>query len=304
LFGSSSACLEAAGQALINKGLTAMGKVKALLFVSASAIAAATGARAADMLPPPVHMPAPAYAPAEFSGWYLRGDAGIGVSGSTKHKSAFAAGGPVIPGFAVIDTRIDQAALVGAGLGYKFNNWFRADVTGEWRGAAAYNSINRYTGGGGSPCIECYDVYRASIGGGAIFANGYFDLGTWAGVTPYVGAGVGGAYHKFSTITDQNPTAPGGFGIGRSNDRFSFAWALMAGLAYTVNRNLTMEIGYRYADLGKAEAGAIACANVGGGFCYQERQSVRVTSHDLRFGMRWHFAEAPMAPPPPLVSKY
>ena len=281
-----------------------MGKVKALIFASVAAIVTATGARAADILPPPVHMlPPPAYAPAEFSGWYLRGDVGVGIPGSLKHESSFVAGAPVIPGFAVIDTRLDQAAILGLGFGYRFNSWFRADLTGEWRGSSTYNSVNAYTGGGGSPCIECYDLYKASIRSSAIFANAYFDMGTWAGVTPYVGVGVGGAHHAFSMITDQNPTAPGGFGIGRANDRFAFAWALMAGLAFNVNQNLTMEVGYRYADLGKAESGAIACANAGGGFCFNERQSVRITSHDLRFGMRWHFADAPMAPPP-LVAKY
>ena len=32
--------------------------------------------------------------------------------------------------------------------------------------------------------------------------NGYADLGTWSGVTPYVGAGVGFAYNKLSGFTD------------------------------------------------------------------------------------------------------
>ena len=54
-----------------------MGNFKALLFVSISAIALATTARAADMLPPPSPMPHPTYEPAEFSGWYLRGDIGF-----------------------------------------------------------------------------------------------------------------------------------------------------------------------------------------------------------------------------------
>ena len=32
--------------------------------------------------------------------------------------------------------------------------------------------------------------------------NGYVDLGTWSGITPYVGAGVGFAYNKLSGFTD------------------------------------------------------------------------------------------------------
>ena len=108
-----------------------------------------------------------------------------------------------------------------------------------------------------------------------------------------MGAGVGGAYNVVKDITDHNVTIGTGFGYGKGESKFGFAWALIAGLAYNVNQNLTLEMGYRYLDRGKAETGAIACANAGGGGCYFERQSFRATSHDLRFGMRWQFADTP-----------
>ena len=64
-----------------------MGNIKALLFVTISAIALSTSARAADMLPPPIPMPHHKYEPVEFSGWYLRGDVGVGMSSSTRLTS-------------------------------------------------------------------------------------------------------------------------------------------------------------------------------------------------------------------------
>ena len=282
-----------------------MGGLKALFFIGSAAIFAATGARAADMLPPPL-MPAPqpVYENGDFSGWYLRGDVGVGIAASTKHESTFAAGSPAIPGFATVATSLESATFAGFGVGYKFNNWFRADATGEFRSMVAYNSLNAYTGAAPG-CIECYDQYRANFGGGVFLVNGYIDLGTWAGVTPFVGAGVGGAYNVVKDITDHNVTTGTGFGYGKGELKFGFAWAVMAGLAYNVNQNLTLEMGYRYLDRGKAETGAIACANAVGGGCYFERQSFRATSHDLRFGMRWHFADAPVAPmQAPLIRKY
>ncbi|MBX9757852.1 MAG: outer membrane beta-barrel protein [Beijerinckiaceae bacterium] len=272
--------------------------------IGSAAFIAATGARAADMLPPPL-MPAPqpVYANGDFSGWYLRGDIGVGISGTTEHKSTFAAGSPAIPGFATVATSLESAAFAGFGLGYKVNNWFRADVTGEFRSMVAYNSLNAYTGTAPG-CIECYDQYRANFGGGVFLANGYVDLGTWAGVTPFIGAGIGGSYNIVKDITDHNVTTGTGFGYGKGESKFNFAWALMAGLAYNVNQNLTLEMGYRYLDRGKAETGAISCANGAGG-CFFERQSFRATSHDLRFGMRWQFADTPLAPmQAPLIRKY
>lgn len=280
-----------------------MGKLKALLFVSAAMVAAATGARAADMLPPPVSVPHPVYEPADFSGWYLRGDAGVGVAGSTDHRSSFAAGSPAIPGFAEVTSSLESAAFVGFGLGYRFNNWFRVDATGEYRASSAYSSLNHYTG---SPpgCIECYDQYRATFSGGVFLLNGYVDLGTWAGITPYIGVGVGGSYNVVKDITDHNVTTGTGFGYGKGSSDWDFAWALMAGVSYAVTPNLALEMGYRYLDRGSANTGAIACANSSGGGCYLERQSFKVTSHDLRLGMRWQFADAPVAHRPPLVAKY
>jgi opacity protein-like surface antigen len=282
-----------------------MGGLKALTFIAAAAVVAASSAQAADMLPPPL-MPAPHHVPVQsgdFSGWYLRGDVGVGIATTDSHTSTFRAGAPAIPGFATVATSVDSAAFIGFGAGYRFNSWFRADVTGEYRASTAYNSFNRYTGAAPG-CIECYDEYRARFGGGVFLLNGYFDLGTWAGVTPYIGAGVGGSYNVVKDITDHNVTTGTGFGYGKGESKFAFAWALMAGLSYSVTQNLTLEMGYRYLDRGNVGTGPITCANAAPGVCYNERQNFRATSHDMRLGMRWHFADAPLVPVQPLVRKY
>ena len=284
-----------------------MGAPKAVLFAFA-AIFAATGANAADVLQPlaplPDHVPAPAPV-AEFSGWYLRGDMGASIAGSTRHTSTFAPGF-VDPDFQALNTSIEGGSFAGIGAGYKFNSYFRADVTAEYRMFASYRALASYNGSSfaGSPCTTCYDLYRANFGGGVFLANGYLDLGTFANVTPFVGVGVGGAYNVVKDITDIGlPTT--GFGYGKGGTRFHFAWALMAGLAYQVNDNLALEIGYRYLDRGDAQTGVINCTNTE--TCANERQEFRVTSHDLRFGMRWHFADAVKpyaATMEPLVRKY
>ena len=279
-----------------------MGNFKALLFVSISAIALATTARAADMLPPPIPMPHPTYEPAEFSGWYLRGDIGVGKSSSANHSSSFV-GAPVIPGFVEVTSSIGDSAFAGFGFGYKFNSWFRVDATGEYRMSSAYSALNGYTGVAPG-CIECYDQYKATTYGGVFLLNGYVDLGTWRGLTPFIGAGVGGSYNVVKDITDHNVTTGTGFGYGGGSSKWDFAWAVMAGLSYAVTPNVTLEMSYRYLDRGKAETGAIACANAGGGGCFFESQSFKVASQDLRFGMRWQFADTPMTHMPPLVRKY
>ena len=75
-------------------------------------------------------------------------------------------------------------------------------------------------------------------------ANGYFDLGTWYCITPFVGGGVGIAAHKFAGLTDS------GGGVATDATPTNFAWAVMAGLALNVTPNLKIELGYRYLDMG------------------------------------------------------
>jgi opacity protein-like surface antigen len=65
-----------------------MGKRIALIF--AAAVAIGTGpAIAADLLPPPPPIEVP---PVDFSGWYLRGDVGVGWTQLNDMRSTFAPG--------------------------------------------------------------------------------------------------------------------------------------------------------------------------------------------------------------------
>ncbi|HTJ01269.1 MAG TPA: opacity family porin, partial [Methylovirgula sp.] len=134
-------------------------------------------------------------------------------------------------------------------------------------------------------------------------ANGYFDIGTWWGVTPYVGAGVGVAYNTMTGVTDIGMSPNPGFGYASANSTTNYAWAAMAGLSYAVTPNLRLELGYRYLDMGNASTGTIVCTNTAA--CSNEVQHFHLASQDIRLGMRWMFADIPpVAPQLPLVSKY
>ena len=133
-------------------------------------------------------------------------------------------------------------------------------------------------------------------------ANAYVDLGTWCGVTPFVGAGVGLASHKLAGLNDVGGgAATGGIGIAPDTNQANFAWAVMAGLSLNVTPNLKMELGYRYVDMGSITSNPIQCASPNG--CYRETQGFHVASQDVRLGFRYAFG---VAPPPmgPLVTKY
>ena len=282
-----------------------MGVVKALFAAGVLAVAASTTVSAADLLPPPPPLSGPAaHVAPDYSGWYLRGDVGVGSAFSADASSTFAPG-LTPPGFRFHQSEVGDAAFVGFGIGYRYNSWLRFDVTGEYRGSASYHAINSYgTTDANNTCSvgpTCFDVYRGTVKGGVVMGNAYVDLGTWGGITPYVGVGLGGAMNRMSNYYDFNPST-GGFGIGATRTKYQFAWALMAGLSYAVTQNVSLELGYRYLDRGD---GATRLRCFQGGACAGEQQHFRMGSHDVRVGMRWMFAnDVSYASPEPLVRKY
>lgn len=283
-----------------------MGGLKALTLAGVFALVGGA-ALAADLLPPP---PPPAeppmLAPADVvdtGGWYLRGDAGAGFNNATELRSTLApynALGGAAPWATQTNSSMGAAALIGVGVGYQINNWFRADVTGEYRSLTPVNKQLAYTQW--CPTGVCTDDYLSHHHAGLFLVNGYADLGTWGGFTPYVGAGVGFATHGWRGITDT------GLGWGRSTDasKTNFAWAAMGGVAYSIAPNLKLDVGYRYVDMGKVTSNPIQCIDAAS--CFNETQSMRVTSHDVRVGLRYAFggsvAPAPILAPAPLVRKY
>jgi opacity protein-like surface antigen len=280
-----------------------MGSFKALTMAGVVALGAIGPAAAADLLPPAPHIEVVPPAP-EFSGWYLRGDVGVGINQISGLRSSFE------PGFFVDNPQFTQSnlgdsAIIGFGVGYQFNNWFRGDFTGEYRSQVSYNSVQAW-GPTFCPLLSgrCYDSYNGRIGAAVFLANGYVDLGTWVGVTPFVGVGLGIANLQMASLTDVDPQN-GGFGYAQRSNLTNFAWAVHAGVGYSVTPNLKLEMSYRYLDMGRFTSSGIVCLNTPA--CGYERQSFRIASHDMRVGFRYLLGDAspaPMVAPGPLIRKY
>jgi opacity protein-like surface antigen len=313
-----------------------MANLKVLVLASGAVLALVRSAAAADLLPPPPALEPPPLAAAEFSGWYLRGDVGIGASANapnivqTPDPIATAAAGYFLgtPTDGSHNNSLSASGMFDLGVGYQVNNWLRFDVTGEYRGGSNFQSlfVINAPGNAANPPVnptQLADFYRGDFSSLVGLINGYADLGTWYGVTPYVGAGVGVARNTLSGLTDEAQisytnsstgavtSGPAG-GYAKDSSRWNFAWALMTGLDFNVTQNLKLELGYRYLDLGKFGSGKPSCLNgtgVGSGFGCSESPIASkndVAFNDFRIGLRWMIGEEqPYAPPPaPLVRKY
>lgn len=282
-------------------------------------IVAATGALAADFPAAPPPMP---YAPPpepDFGGWYLRGDVGVSYNDSDRWTQSPSNNGSTILSSGFVTNSLGGSAFVGAGVGYQFNSWLRSDVTAEFRtsinATGTYQEQTQFADINGLNNFIGQNNYKGNITSYVGLVNGYVDLGTWHGITPFVGAGVGFATHYASGFTDSGyasingSVTPVAANLIQSATKTNLAWALHAGLAYSVTPNLKLELAYRYLNMGDAKSGNIvcgalsACNTVVQGFKIKEMEA-----HDIKLGLRWQFADFAPAPAPypapPLVRKY
>ena len=288
-----------------------------ILTVAALASLGLTAAQAADYpqpLPQPIiiEQPAPEFA----SGWYLRGD--IGFSNQevrSLYNDNYALYSQVIN----TDKGFDSAPFFGLGIGYNFNSWLRFDVTGEYRGKANFHGYDRAQDSSG---VWYDDNYSGSKSEWTFLANAYVDLGTWYCLTPFVGAGIGMSRNTISSFRDIGVRATSDV-YGDTASKWSFAWALYAGVGYQVTKNVTIELAYRYINLGDAVTGDLHGYDGSPDISYTPYTFNHLTSHDIKLGLRFnldsgyeqptpvrYYAPPPVytappiyAPPPPLRSR-
>ena len=153
------------------------------------------------------------------------------------------------------------------------------------------------------------DNYSGSKSEWVFMANAYVDLGTWWCLTPYVGAGIGTSRVSITGFRDDgftyNPDLNNSTAYAADASKWNFAWALHAGLTYKVTQSMSIDLGYRYIDLGSGTTGPTRAFDGsftnGGPFTFNH-----ITSHDLKLGVRWLLEPPQPAQPimlPPLMRR-
>lgn len=226
-------------------------------------------ASAADM-PYPVPLPTPVNeGPVEWgTGWYLRGQ----VGGADLNLST-------INGM-VLNKGFPSNWTLGLGGGYQYNNWFRTDITIDYQELWSRNGQQNIF----MPCVVgvapslCAPVVSNKAESFSILANAYVDLGTWYGITPYVGVGVGANVLNHRTNLTWTPLGdPYNYTLVTNSDQAHFAYAGMAGLTYDVDPHWKIDLGYRWINFGKIE----------GVDLHNRRISRDLYSNQVRIGFRY-----------------
>lgn len=164
-------------------------------------------------------------------------------------------------------------AFVGAvGLGYAVNSKFRTDVSLSYRGTYRYSSTNQ----GG---------LRASqrISSTALMLSSYWSPmeNLLRYVSPYIMGGVGIAVNKAGTFGN-NQTYVLGDKTGQ------FAWQIGAGLIHKASDCVSVDLMYKYVDLGRVRTRDVM---FGGSTLRFENGGItgRLKAHEITIGVGFNF---------------
>jgi opacity protein-like surface antigen len=173
-----------------------------------------------------------------------------------------------------LDKDVGSSIILSGGVGRRFTPNMRADVTLGYRGGYKIDDSDKDV-----PARH----FKADVKSLALMANVYRDF-PLAALTPYVGASLGFAQNKIGTISFEQAgargTAPGGTKTG-------LAIAFMAGAGYPLPGSLTLDVGYRFIDLGKIESGTgdvIVNGVVSGPYA---GATGKLKAHELTVGLRF-----------------
>lgn len=265
-------------------------KLSAIILVTAASLALFGGPAMAEDLPitevPEVSIASDTSA----MGWYLRGDLGYTPwTGDEAPAYRFDDTGGASVGGEFDSARFSRPISGSAGIGYQFTDIWRADLTGDF-----FKSDFTGTARTDLPCAAsaptgtgCASGVHADLRAYGVMTNGYADLATIAGFTPYVGAGIGitnvrwGNVHSQPECVDSGSTCSGAtFSRQDFNGENSwrFTYALMAGLSYEINDHIKIDFGYRFSDVagGSMFAGSSGISGRDDG----------LARHEIRIGLR------------------
>ncbi|WP_224982739.1 outer membrane protein [Geomonas agri] len=128
--------------------------------------------------------------------------------------------------------KFDPGLNVGGTLGYDFGMM-------RLEGEISYKDLqlNRVSESGG----PIYRIEDGNVDTTAFMANVFFDMHNNTPITPYVGGGIGFASLHMNDVVSRDGT----FLYG-SDDQVAFAYQAGAGLEVALNRQLSLDLAYRY----------------------------------------------------------
>jgi opacity protein-like surface antigen len=223
---------------------------------------------------------APAAAHGGLGQCYLRADTGYSWAADPEASAdQYFVHGPVT------QITFDSTWFVEAGLGCA---WLRTAATGSIKDEAVvvtttglrgdvtvgYRGRRDLHGVPPNPILP-EDPLFTGVSTVTLMGNVYYDFARFRGITPYIGAGLGAAFHEIDAVTFHDANT----NILPRHRQTEFAWALMAGFSADVGSGVLLDLGYRYIDLGSVSSAVPAIGH--------SLELDNLTAHEVRVGLRF-----------------
>ena len=270
-----------------------MRSLNKISLVAAALMSSSMMVQAADLVPPPEYTP-PEVEIDHAGGWYIRGDIGYAsmkVDDVTYFQGAFQTG-------SFEQHELDSTWTLQGGIGYQVTDYLRVDATLKYIASSDFDGSSAPAGSACNGFVDtCTFNDDAELESATLLmANAYWDLGTYHSITPYIGAGIGGAHVKWGDLLNDQTCAGGGACDAEDfrhagEAQWRFAWAVHAGASYDVRCDLTLDAGYTYTRIeggemfgtGVGVPGSTAPGVAAGGNGYDGGIDV----HEGRLGLRY-----------------
>ena len=186
-----------------------------------------------------------------WEGAYVKGQ--IGYMWNDFRGATYAVTG----GTSHLGGELDNSWFAGVGVGYQINPYLRTELMFDYMFNTDFTgSTTGLCGAGGGGLVPCTSTDTATWNAYTLMASAYVDLdfwshsSAWGHIVPFVGAGIGGTYGNWSTLTntacqDADPTICETF-YHEGESGWRFAWQVEAGASYYFRCDFAGEASYRY----------------------------------------------------------
>ena len=220
---------------------------------------------------------------AEDQGFYIQFDAGYSMAADANIKDASPAGtdGPLVVN--KLDD-VGEAVIYSGIVGYQFNKFFRTDLSYTYRDGFELDDRDDT----GDPNTT-YD-FKGDITSHNVMVNAYAQMPVWF-LTPYVGVGAGWAQNKVESVSSKLVGQAVSGKTPSSDATDEFAWQVMVGTGITLTKHISLDLGYRYADLGKLKIDRANSSFTGTPNPTYNLNAAQgdLETHEVKFGIRYLF---------------
>jgi opacity protein-like surface antigen len=236
------------------------------------------------------------------AGWYLRGAVGYEKSLAANFSDTDCASAKPPALFGCVSGNDGQAVgaygdfghfpLAEIAVGRQFLPWLRADLAVAYRFNMNYDGNANFLSVGANQPVSAKADSLSGMVNLFVDINGLLNGKKLWRFQPYVGGGVGLSYNRIGQMTFLFPENPRAHkvSITPSGDRKDFAFMMAVGTGIILTEHLSLDIAYRYFDLGRVETapGIMVMDTMPAGIAINNIES-RLRTHGLAVGLRYQF---------------